>query len=780
MGYEIPPPRSAFTPQAFDWSHQQHDDDEDDEDDDDDEEDNIRVFLKTSFQDSPPISGDSKANNLNSSNDNTAKNESMERQGGSWSLEHNSMPTTDLLLSSESSPDLLAFRQPIVWPVVGSMGPAKAAAIDMWRRSLLSPLLMEDVHSRHSEDQDQDLQAMGVHKSNIILGGRRPSADHTRDRMEPGFIGCDLEYADDRGIDPPLSSQSRSKWFRFKEQYVRPRLATDSSSSNASADGASDYDPLPMYDRPRQCSLQPPPCHRDDDNIPQSMTGRRRHINLGGHEIRPGVGPQDYFNSRIPISKEYNILAQEHAMATKRYSLWQKSQLSSEGDSGTDRDSYTAQYQTPDMTGASYAEPPSRDSYMNLTHRERDLNPNLFKNGVSDIYLLPSKPLPPKRTQPARTNISSKTTESGVKKKGILTSILKRPSLPGMDTATLAAAVAAGASSAAISKKTRIVVNQPSSVDMYPSVSDPSMSLHRSSSSYLPIHDPNFVFPVPSVAPRMMPIAPDQRFPEPIGPLSIPSSSMNKHVFTPVRAAAAAVRHPPVRPPRRHPVENKTPGKAYIGVPEFGGMATSSSGIPYGKRGSLSSPDLVSPIMAQSSIHRHHDGSKFLGPPQPEDMPRRNSAPAVTFLGLGLDMGEEWNSSKELHLTPVPREELRLPTVVVNTLTEPRLDHQKNVNMNVDDDENEREEQRRRKEKERATPSPPMRHVQAQHQQLRHPQEQRQQQDSKVPGSKLSAPLLRRYSSTTSFRKSGLMEKHLIHKDDENSSVPSDERFCYF
>ncbi|KAF9195260.1 hypothetical protein BGZ51_002775 [Haplosporangium sp. Z 767] len=781
MGYEIPPPRSAFIPQGYDWSHQQHDDDEleDDKDDDGDEEDNIHVFLKTSFQDSPPISGDSKANNLNSSNNNTAKNESMERQRGSWSLERNSMQTTDLLLSSESSPDLLAFRQPIVWPCVGSMEPAKAAAVDMWRRSLLSPLLMEDVHSRHSEDQDQDLQIMGIHKDNINLGGRRSSVDHIRNRMEPSFIGSDLKYADGHGIASSLSSQSRSKWFRNQKQYVRPRLAIESSSSNASADGASDYGPPSMYNPPHQHSLQPPRCRRNDESMPQSMTARRRHISLGGHETKPRVGPQDYYDSQISIKENY-IFAQEHAMAVKRYSQWRVPQPSSEGDSETNQDSYTAQHQTPDMTGASYAESPSRNSYMNLTQHERGSNPNFFKSDVSDNYHLPSKPLPPKRTQPARTNISSKTTASGVKKKGILTSILKRPSLPGMDTATLAAAVAAGVSSTAISKKTRIAVNQPSSANTCPSASDPSMSLHRSSYSYLPIRDSNFVFPAPSISPRMIPIAPDQRFSESIGPLSIPSSSINKgkHVFTPVRAAAV-IHPPPARPPRRHPVESKTPSKAYPGVPEFGNMATTSSGIPYGERGSLSSSDLMSPIMAQSSIHKLHDGSKSLVPPQPENIPRRNSAPAVTFLGLDLDLSEEWNSSKELHLTPMSREELQLPTVVVSALNSPALDHQKNMSVNMDDDENEREEQGRWKEKERATLQP-MRHVQAQYQQRRHPLEQCEHQDSKMTDSMLSDPSLRRYSSTTSSRKSKLMEKHLIHKDDETSSAPSDERFCYF
>ncbi|KAF9955501.1 hypothetical protein BGZ72_003667 [Mortierella alpina] len=677
LRYQLPLPRvSAFLPQGFDWALQRHDeDDEDDEDDDeeeedddddDDEEDNIRVFLKTSFQDSPPISSESKMNHHpGSSNANEIKNESIERQGGSWSQERDSMPTTDLLNSSISSP---------VWPAAGTMEPAKAAAIDMWRRSLLSPLLMDEASSLLSDDDDSD-DDFGPHHA--LHGGQMLQINTaiTGDLGHDFATRAQLKNTDDRGPISPQSAQSRSKWFSQKEPYIRPRLAMEdslASSSSASSSGDQQCGPfVPIHRRQYQTTQQPylQPSGRIEDNMFAGTAHHNRHISLGGLEIvtsglgiHPHEQSQQHDMHRIAVDEEDDVPAPEPLHAVRFQQRWQKTQLSSDDETGTNRDSSMALTNTPDLNRSSFGTFPNRDSLMNLNNSS---------------HLLSEEPSASSKKTPLPPAISTATTRvppNKQAKKGILTGILKRPSLPDLGSAVLAAAVAGlgGAFSSETKKRTATFVTESTVVPQpqqwpasptTPSSSQPGSSLH------LPLYDPAYVFPAPQEIILPVPVLANEqrqhRRVEAVGLLSLPSpglamtSELNKGPFglpmprlavAPPMDAVPAQLSPPARPPRRHPLDIRFLRKPSLATQSGRSAASGSSDqacepqlAPLAAAPALSWTGPLSSVKPEDPLSTQETPVvvKTMLPRPPHDIPRRSSEPGVAFLGLGLDLGED-------------------------------------------------------------------------------------------------------------------------------------------
>ncbi|KAF9277613.1 hypothetical protein BGZ68_009169 [Mortierella alpina] len=664
---------------SFDWALQRHDeDDEDDEDDeeedddddedDDDEEDNIRVFLKTSFQDSPPISGDSKMNHHpGSSNANDIKNESIERQAGSWSQERDSMPTTDLLNSSISSPGIF-LHQPIVWPAAGTMEPGKAAAIDMWRRSLLSPLLMDEASSLLSDDDDSD-DDFGPHHA--LHGGQMPNNNTTitGDLGHEFAVRDQLNNTDERGPISPESTQSRSKW------YTRPGLALEDSLTSSSSSVSSSGDQpcgsfVPPHRRHYQASQQPylQPSGRIDDSMVPGMVHHNRHISLGGLEIvtsglgiHPHEQPQQYDMHRVAVAEEDDVPAPEPLHSVRFLQTWQKTQLSSDDESGTNRDSIMALANTADLNRSSLGTFPNRDSYSNLNNSN-----HLLSTDRSDSNK--KVPLPPAISASATRSPPTKQT-----KKGILTGILKRPSLPDLGSAVLAAAVAGlgGAFSSETKKRTATFVTESTVVPQPQQWTASPSSSHLGSSHHLPLCDSAYMFPLPQAevilpAPVLVNDRRQQRHFEDVGPLSMPNPGstmtleLNKGPFglpMPRLSAASpmaglhAPLSPPARPPRRHPLDirflRKPSLAAQSGRSAASGesdQASESQVAPLAAAPALSWTGPLSSVKAEDPllIHEPPVVVKTMLPRPPQDVPRRRSSePAVAFLGLGLDLGED-------------------------------------------------------------------------------------------------------------------------------------------
>ncbi|KAF9940174.1 hypothetical protein BGZ67_008215 [Mortierella alpina] len=687
LRYQLPLPRvSAFLPQGFDWALQRHDEDdeddeddgeEDDEDEDDDEEDNIRVFLKTSFQDSPHISGDSKMNHHpGSSNANDIKNESIARQNGSWSQERDSVPTTDLLNSSISSPGIF-LNQPIVWPAAGTMAPAKAAAIDMWRRSLLSPLLMDEASSLLSDDDDSDDDS-GPHHA--LHRGQMPELNTTitGDLSHDFAVRDQLNNTDERGPISPQSAQGRSRWFSHKEHYTRPHLALEdcltSSSSSASSSGDHQCGPfVPAHRRQFQASQQPylqPSGHIEDNMLP-GMVHHNRHISLGGLEIvtsglgiHPHEQPQQHNVRRIAVDEEDDVPAPEPLHTMRFQQRWQKTQLSSDDETGTNRDSLMAFANTADLNRSSFGTFPNRDSSLNLS---------------SSNHLLSADPSASSKKVPLPPAISAATTRpppSKQAKKGLLTGILKRPSLPDLGSAVLAAAVAGlgGAFSSETKKRTATFVTEstvvPQPQQWTASPSTPSSS-QPGSTHHLPLYDPSYVFPVPHTetilpAPVLTSGHRHQRDFEDVGPLSMPNPGstmtleLNKGPFglpmprltvASPTASVSAQLSPPARPPRRHPLDIRFLRKPSLAAQSGRSAASASSDQAFESRlaplavaPALSWTGPLSSVKAEDPLSTHESPVvvRAMLPRPPQDIPRRRSSePAVAFLGLGLDLGED-------------------------------------------------------------------------------------------------------------------------------------------
>ncbi|KAF9905710.1 hypothetical protein EC991_001384 [Linnemannia zychae] len=647
-------------------------------------------------------------------------------RGGSWTQEPScSIPTTEVHTgSSASGLGLHPQQQPtIVWPAAGTMEPAKAAAIDMWRRSLMSPLVRANtVSSFHSDDPDnQALVPASAAKLYLSRNNsRRPSAVSEM-LLGPGLDYCcdaDVEEAEEEEEDPyhhyqqgPISplDNSRPKYFFEQQQqlespYQQPRLAIDSTSET-------DNIPLAVVRTIRQNSIGTMDFQNlgplevrhythddvhiddDDDDDDDDESGAHNHAS-NKMNAYASVKARRRQLTKVP---EPSLLHVQQQQQHPRYSRWQKTQLSSEDETGTNRDSFAALTNTPDMSRYSYPTflatnyNNNRDSYLNLQNscadRERDgysvdRDPYHSNNGyesnkesasLSDPTLnqhhlrVTAEPnLPRPSSSPFMSSAEFASVTGGgsptmmptrqsmaaipVQVKSVpAVGILKRPSLPGMDTAALQAAV--DASKAMQRQKT-------TSFQALPSFSN------NSNGPIHPLARPSQPLPPSTSTPVM----------NSFGTASPQSASQG----APFRTAHASglLPPPPTRPPRRHPIRtpvasdikfspsrrNSQDGSIISG---FGGntaanlagisgvsdatVATATVSSPSsGDRKVEKSKSLLSFLTLNANSNTNNNGKNFSSPksntndssspPAPTISPRRNSLPAVHFLGIGLSM----------------------------------------------------------------------------------------------------------------------------------------------
>ncbi|KAF9359198.1 hypothetical protein BGX26_012897 [Mortierella sp. AD094] len=554
---------SAFLPQSLDWAQKRPEDDDDDEEDEDegtgegededDDEEDIHVFLKTADQD------------------------------------------TALFPS-----------QPTGWPITGILEPAKAAAIDMWRRSLLTPLMRRMPRSIYSDESESLVQTQ-LARVKVMLSPRRPSGTRSLDLARVCLQAGGNEEQTNVRV-PNQRYQGHSNWIPSKDPYVRPRLARESASVN---------------DDPRRDDHKQHKSSQDDDNLPLAMVRPRKGFPVCKEIANTRHGDQKSFNLAQQQQQQQNQLHSDTGNDTEdtlpepespqvsRFSRWQKTQLSSEDESGTNRDSFAA-LTTPDLSRNSFSKFPSRDSYLNLANRDRNSYLNITSNSINPLDPAPSRPIPPPPT-PSRSSLL----QSG--KKRILASILKRPSLPGLDTVVLAAAVGG-----CVEHLPAETLNRSSSsfnFNRLSSFTDPSLSLHGSSYSYLPIHDPDFVFSKQADASAVTPTTP-----------------------TTETKAASLLPPPPLRPPRRRPITARWSKNASSSHPTSSDPASTSPRITdRGEVSSKSAPDLLIASSRWASQGRQFQEESKDQVNVPPVVPRRNSAPATAFLnvGLGIDLSQK-------------------------------------------------------------------------------------------------------------------------------------------
>ncbi|KAF9542876.1 hypothetical protein EC957_001467 [Mortierella hygrophila] len=638
---------------------------------------------------------------------------SLERQGGgrggSWHQDPiSSIPTTEEVHAGSSTHGLGIHQQAtILWPAAGTMEPAKAAAIDMWRRSLMSPLARANTASSFHSDDTDNQALVPASAAKLFMSrnnSRRPSASAGNELfLGPGLTYCceadaDEEDEEDYGNDH-LEHQSRPKWFQQQQQrgtYQQPRMAIDAASETDniplavvrairqnSIGGAM---PLPLPPMDIQM-MEPSPMKSrhyvhdeedEEDDDDEDETGAHGHLTNKHHNL--------FIRSRHRRRHHHQDKATEPALLhVQRYSRWQKTQLSSEDETGTNRDSSAALTNTPDMSRNSYPTflatnyNNNRESHLNNLNNcaGRDRDPYATNGGyeankesLSDPTLnqhhlrssaepnLPQPPISPFMSADefasavgelptARQSMAAARPKPAVPTVGIL----KRPSLPAMDTATLQAAVEA---SRVMQQREKNISSQ-----SFPSPPERDMTYnnlaHYGNNNYsnVPVH-PFAHLPTPHTPPTM----------------SAPSMATTGGTFR--ASVSGLLPPPPIRPPRRHPVRtsvgsdikfspsrrNSQDGSIISG---FGGGSlvngfgcggggglgdapnNNATGTGSGKveksRSLLSflalNKSTSSSSTAASPKSRTFDFSSPSAHPTPS---RRNSLPAVHFLGLNLSM----------------------------------------------------------------------------------------------------------------------------------------------
>ncbi|KFH64770.1 hypothetical protein MVEG_09501 [Podila verticillata NRRL 6337] len=275
---------------------------------------------------------------------------------------------------------------PVFWPAITTLAPEKAAAIDAWRRSLLSPLMMSDEVS-HLEDSENKFHG---HKG-------RPSQDGDNDRVNAFESPIPGRNAQEK-------SDTFPSWAHQKDECNRSPL-TGTGSERVSYEAIH----LPM---PGQSGANRPKTmlflsgrEEVETHVPIQ---RRASYDMVAHQL--SISPNNFpgkDSEELPLG----------LIKINRYSRWQKTQLSSED-------------------GASAA---NRNSFPTLNALDA---------------LLPPAPITPKQ----------KTRELSLVDLAPPTAKTSREE--GSTTEWVTAAQ-----------------------------SDPTLSLHGSSYSHLPIHDPDFVYP---------------------------------------------------------------------------------------------------------------------------------------------------------------------------------------------------------------------------------------------------------------------------------------------
>lgn len=200
-------------------------------------------------------------------------------------------------------------ERPVFWPAITTLAPEKAAAIDAWRRSLLSPLMMGD-EGLHSEDSE-----------NKVFGRKgRPSQDSDNERVN--------------AFESPIPGNAQEKsdtfpsWAHQKDECTRSPL-TGAGSERVSYEAIH----LPM---PGQSGANRPKTmifssgrEAVETNVPIQ---RRTSYDMVAHQL--SISPNNFpgkDSEELPLG----------LIKLNRHSRWQKTQLSSEdGASAANRNSF--------------------------------------------------------------------------------------------------------------------------------------------------------------------------------------------------------------------------------------------------------------------------------------------------------------------------------------------------------------------------------------------------------------------------------------------------------
>ncbi|KAG0097019.1 hypothetical protein BGZ93_003559 [Podila epicladia] len=274
-------------------------------------------------------------------------------------------------------------ERPVFWPAMTTLAPEKAAAIDAWRRSLLSPLMMGDEASYADDAENKASRRKD-----------RPSQDDNN--------ACGNTF------ESPIPGRKQDKtdtfpsWARQKDECTQSPL-TGTGSERVSYEAV--HLPMPGQSGANRPKTMLFPSGREEVE-PYHPIQRRASYDMIAHQL--SISQENFpgkdSSEELPLG----------LIKLNRHSRWQKTQLSSED-------------------GASAA---NRNSFPTLDALDA---------------LLPPAPITPKQ--------------------------MPRELHPLEDTPM-------------VKKRS----NEGSS-EWVTTPSDPSLSLHGSSYSHLPIHDPEFVYP---------------------------------------------------------------------------------------------------------------------------------------------------------------------------------------------------------------------------------------------------------------------------------------------
>ncbi|KAF9141493.1 hypothetical protein BG015_001270, partial [Linnemannia schmuckeri] len=570
---------------------------------------------------------------------------------------------------------------------------------------LMSPLARANTASSFHSDDPDNQALVPASAAKLFLSrnnSRRPSVSADNELLlGPRLNYCceadaDEEDEEDYGNDH-FEHQSRPRWFQQQQQretYQQPRLAIDATSETDdvplavvrtirknSIGGATPL-PLPMGIQ----TMGPSPIEvrhyvheeeDEEDDDEEDETGAHDHLANKHHNSF--ISPRRRRRHRHSQYRQHQDKIHEPALLhVQRYSRWQKTQLSSEDESGTNRDSFAALTNTPDMSCNSYPTflatnyNNNRESYLNNLNNcaSHDRDPYQINGGyeankesLSDPTLNqphlrssaePNLPRPSSSPFVSSTDIASaaglpatRQSMAAVQSKPAIptVSILKRPSLPGLDTAALQAAVEA---SKAMQQREKTTCFQ-----SFPSPLERDMTCnnlaHYGNSNYnnTPVH-PLAHLPTPPTLPTTS------------APSMTPTGA-------PFRAPVSGfLPPPPTRPPRRHPLRtpvvsdikfspsrrNSQDGSIISGFGGgslmnalAGGLGDAASNNITGngtgkveKSRSLLSFLALNKSTSSSTSSPMSNTNDFTFPPARTALSRRNSLPAVHFLGLNLGM----------------------------------------------------------------------------------------------------------------------------------------------
>lgn len=201
-------------------------------------------------------------------------------------------------------------ERPVFWPAITTLAPEKAAAIDAWRRSLLSPLMMSDEGS-HTEDSE-----------NKVHGRKgRPSQDGDNEHVNAFESPIPGRNAQEK-------SDAFTSWAHQKDECYRSPL-TGTGSERVSYEAI--HLPMPGQsgaNRPKTM-LFPSGREEVETHVPIQ---RRASYDMVAHQL--SISPNNFpgkDSEELPLG----------LIKLNRHSRWQKTQLSSEdGASAANRNSF--------------------------------------------------------------------------------------------------------------------------------------------------------------------------------------------------------------------------------------------------------------------------------------------------------------------------------------------------------------------------------------------------------------------------------------------------------